>query len=713
MNLREVLHRCDRVQKSFPFKVGASALVVILGIAAFVTYLVLTRPPAPSSPALDDPAAATATLPPATQPPSSTPAPPPSLAAPTEGTQTGSLTAEQLKEFEKAKSAIEAASKILGELATARYGPGSVSIGIALATGIALIVIWLGLALTYLAFIAIAAGIAYPMMLVPSLKGYATVLIGSVILAAAFTALMAALKAILSDNPVSEFLGAMTKPMSSPIPGTQKQRLFPLPVDASVRGIAMKTVIEALRMKVSLIFIILLIFGLAALPLLIDESTPLRYRVQSFLQWGTGGSFWIIAVLTLLFGVASVAFEQRDRQIWQTMTKPVSAAQYILGKWLGLIGINAVLLAVCSAGVLLFTEYLRNQPAIGEQRQAATSASGQITEDRLLLESQVLQARVAIEPETELKPNDPVFLETIIKPYIEENQKRDPDFGKDQATFDRITADLYKQVIGASRSIAPGTGRSFIFRGLGDAKRENRLLTLRYRVDAGSNKPDDLYQLTFVFGGIPTPPQSVGLGPTHTMPLYPNVINDEGDLIVEVYNAALYIQPDGSVLAKPNMETAQFPKGGLEVSYAAGSFRANFLRVAFILWIKLAFLAMLAVTCATFLSFPVACLVAFSVFLCAEGTAFLANSLEYYDAVDTGQKVVYWKVLIRSIGLWITWVFKTYADLKPTTRLVDGRLLGWGSVAWGASLLAVWTAVLYGIAVSIFRKRELATYSGQ
>jgi len=56
--------------------------------------------------------------------------------------------------------------------------------------------------------------------------------------------------------------------------------------------------------------------------------------------------------------------------------------------------------------------------------------------------------------------------------------------------------------------------------------------------------------------------------------------------------------------------------------------------------------------------------------------------------------------------------FNFYADLKPTQRLVDGRLLGWGSVAGGAATLAALTAMLYGAAVLIFRRRELAIYSG-
>jgi hypothetical protein len=691
MNARAVLARMNHVQKSFPFKVVASGAVVVLAIAAFVSYLVLTRDPTAQATA---PQPATAVTP--EQP---------------AGTPTGTtLTPEQMKQLEEAKSAIEGAQKILAGIATARHSTAVIAAAIAVIAGVWMVIIWLGVALTYLALTIIAGAIAYPMSLVPSLRSYATVLLGVVALAQAFTVLIALLKVVFSDNAVTEFLATLTQPVTSA--GQRRQRSIPLPFDSSVRGIAYKTVTEALRMKISLVFIIVLIFVLAALPLLLDEQTPLRYRVQSFLQWGTGGSFWIIAVLTLLFGVASVAFEQRDRQIWQTMTKPVTSAQYILGKWLGLIGINAVLLAVCCTGIFLFTEYLRNQPAIGEGARGAT-AGRQITEDRLILESQVLQARIAVEPQVEFSADDPEFLRDVVGPYIEDGQKRDPEFGKDQATYDRVVNDLYKQITGAHRSVAPGEGKRFVFKGLRGAKSGNHLITLRYKIDAGSNSPDALYRLTFVFGGTPIPPQPVGLGLTHTVPLYPNVINDDGELVMEVYNAALYPQPDGKILVEPNPETCQFPKGGMEVSYPAGSFHMNFLRVAFILWVKLAFLAMLGVTAATFLSFPVACLVAFSVFLCAEGTGFLANSLEYYDAVDTGQKVVYWKVFIRGVGMAITAIFKTYADLKPTTRLVDGQLLGWGGVATGTAILAIWTLALYGVAVSIFRKRELATYSGQ
>jgi hypothetical protein len=58
-------------------------------------------------------------------------------------------------------------------------------------------------------------------------------------------------------------------------------------------------------------------------------------------------------------------------------------------------------------------------------------------------------------------------------------------------------------------------------------------------------------------------------------------------------------------------------------------------------------------------------------------------------------------------------LFKIYADLRPTGRLVDGLRLSWADVSWGVAVLSLCTAVLYVVGVLVFRRRELATYSGQ
>lgn len=642
MNLRELLSRLNRIQQSLPFKVIASLVVIAAAITTFIfTFVALTAPGA-------DEAAARA--------------------------------AEALRETGQTGIAMEASEQLLRGIAGRRADLTNFAIGLGLATGVGLIIIWLGLALTYLALLGVALGVAVPLNLM-GFRASARILAGIVALTAAFAALLQVLRVAFSG------------------PGP-------------VVGIARNVLIEAVRMKVALVFIILLIFALAALPGWLDTNTPLRYRVQSFLQYGTGGSYWIIAILILFFSVGTVAFEQRDRQIWQTMTKPVTAWQYILGKWLGVSGLAAVLLAVSSAGVFLFTEYLRKQPAVGESVRMVTGSQG-VTEDRMILETQVLAARRTVEPTLPLTPNDQEFLEGVRR-YILDRQTYDPDFAKDRETFDKVRSDLYKSYELGYRSIAPDDYRDFVFEGLAEARRRNQPLTLRYRIDAGGNPPGAIYRITFNFGGDIHPPVGVALGPSHTLTLYPQVVDDEGRVLVSVYNGALLpVDPVGGYVREPNPETISFPPGGLELSYSVGSFQMNFLRTAFVLWLKLSFLAMLGITAATFLSFPVACLVAFAVFFAAEGAGFLADSIKYYDALDHDGNIVYWKIPVRAIGLAISGMFKTYADLRPTTRLVDGRLLSWGALAWGMSILIVWAGILFTLAVAIFRRRELATYSGQ
>jgi ABC-type transport system involved in multi-copper enzyme maturation permease subunit len=131
-----------------------------------------------------------------------------------------------------------------------------------------------------------------------------------------------------------------------------------------------------------------------------------------------------------------------------------------------------------------------------------------------------------------------------------------------------------------------------------------------------------------------------------------------------------------------------------------------------VLWVKLAFLAMLGVCASTFLSFPVACLIAFGVFLLAEMSGFLVTAAETYSTTDTKGNTIWFKVVTANITNWVGQLFFVYNDLTPVRRLVQGVLMPWSSVATGTGVLAGLTGLLYGLAIFIFKRRELAIYSG-
>ncbi len=69
--------------------------------------------------------------------------------------------------------------------------------------------------------------------------------------------------------------------------------------------------------------------------------------------------------------------------------------------------------------------------------------------------------------------------------------------------------------------------------------------------------------------------------------------------------------------------------------------------------------------------------------------------------------------MVRLIALPVNWAFRWYGEMNPTESLIDGRMLSWGSLAQGSGLLVGVTAVILTVGAVIFRRRELATYSGK
>lgn len=650
MSLRERLAKLGALQRSLAFRIGASALVTVVAVAVLIVQVVAAN--APAAPAAE-------------------------TAAPV-----ANETAEMRAERESLNAGIAASDRILSTIIQRGADPTRVYLTTALVWSVAVAAIWLGIGLTIAGVLAIAAVVIVPLYLFPVTRDYATFFTGIAILATTLTTML---------RVASLMLAGTWRPVA----------------------IARNVLTEAVRLKVSAIFIVVLVFALAALPGLLDPQTPLRYRVQSLLQWGMGGTFFIISVLTVVFSVATVAFEQRDKVIWQTMTKPVRPWEYVLGKWLGVTMLAGVLLLVSATGLYLFAQYVRQQPALGESSAYVAGGGGTVSDDRRILETQVLSARRtrAADP----PPIDEVQFAANVNEKVEEEARRLLASGNQgAATFaaeqdrmrEKIRTDLRRSVSIEYRTIDVGEARLFVFTGLKEAKRSNSPLILRYKINSGSDRPDVLYRVTFVFpSAMGATVEEVGLGKFHYLELLPTIVNENGEVAMQVLNG-------DADTRRGNPMSFTFPPDGLEMSYVASTFEGNFSRVVCVLWLKLAFLAMVGVLMATFTSFPVACLVTFVVFAAAEGATFLLGALENYRTETNEGKVIYFNTFIAFIATWVARAFKVYSELQPTSRLVDGRMLGWGDVARGVVVVTLWMGVLYGAAVAAFRRRELAIYSG-
>ena len=560
------------------------------------------------------------------------------------------------------------------------YMVGAFSISLML-----IIVIWMGLGLVHPVLALIALGIYFPLR-GTAFDVHASILLGMVILALCFMTLIRASGIVLGSS-------------------------YP------VAAIAKNVLAEAIRMKISLVFIVMLFFVLAALPMLLNDEASLRYRIQNFLQYSSGFTFMFIALLVVFFGAATVTYEQREKVIWQTMTKPVAAWQYLLGKWLGVVSLAAILLTVSATGVFLFTEYLRNQPAVGETLPFQATEGVDITEDRLFLETQVLASRDSVLPMAKFDINDPRF-EAALEDQIQRERASNPSFNPSSAERRARKLKIYSDVTTEYFSIDPLREKleEFVFPGLWYAKANSLPLTLRYKINAEGNRPDKFYILTFGFdNGEILPPRRTGLGFSHTLTIPPEYINDRGEIRVQIINGQMVADDSGGDVfqIQTNINTINIPPDGLEISYSTGSYRPNFVRVFFVLWIKLAMLAMLAVWASTFTSFPVACLISGGLFLIGESSGFVQESLPGWGKTNSDGDPSLYHTIIYHVADNVSSFFRVYTDLSPTARLTEGRMLSWASVSQGVFVLGLIAVLFYFSGVLIFRRRQLAIYSGQ
>lgn len=649
MKLSDRLNTLDRLQHARSFKIGASILVLI----ALLTYIgfsvVGSTTKTPQDTSLSE-------VPKMLQ------------------DQDGNLIPNPLIERDKQLRAILDVSQ----------SPINGIVSVTFISAFLIIVIWLGLGLTYIGTMGIVALIGWPLY---SLGGglwssLGFFLIGATLLMLSFTVLLRGIRIALS----------------SPHP---------------ITTIARNVLAEAIRMKISIVFILLLAFMLAVMPMMLDGDQPLRYRVQGFLQWSTSASFWLIALLVVFFGAATVSYEQREKVIWQTMTKPVAAWQYILGKWLGVVLLAGTLLTVSALGIFQFTEYLRSQTALGEVAPYQASAGRVMTEDRMILETQVLTARRSVYPFLPFHPSDPEF-DAAVEAEIAQERLLQTNYNPTPAQIAAIRKKLYDEAATDYRSIDPVYEgyANYTFSGLGPAKRAGKPLTIRYKINAEGNRPDVYYAITFAFeDGTTIPKPQTGLGFSHSFTIDSKFINDNGQLKVQIYNGEVGVGREGRMMMRPNSGTMTIPPDGLEISYQVGTFQGNFARIMMVLWVKLAMLAMLAVWASCFASFPVACLMSISVFLIGESAGFVQSALPAW-AMDTESVVGIFRTLIFHFADRISRFFAVYNDLKPTQRIADGRVLGWGQVSTGVLALSVATGLFYIFGVYIFRRRQLAIYSG-
>ncbi len=222
-------------------------------------------------------------------------------------------------------------------------------------------------------------------------------------------------------------------------------------------AVARHTFKQCLRMKIAGLFMLLLAVTLVALPFGMKGDGTLAGQIRSFLSYGPGLTAMVLSLMTVFLSAGMISSDIRDKQIFSVATKPVPRWQYIFGRWLGLLLLNAMLLSAASVGIYGMTRYLRTRPSLH-------------SEDRRAVETEVFAARQAFAPAPlDLQANldrrikelrESGRLKAALEAYLAETD------GDMRLAMKLLNAELESQVSTEIQSVGPNASMAWSFTGI-------------------------------------------------------------------------------------------------------------------------------------------------------------------------------------------------------------------------------------------------------
>jgi hypothetical protein len=448
-------------------------------------------------------------------------------------------------------------------------------------------------------------------------------------------------------------------------------------------AIAWLTLQEAVRSKLLLSLAILLVAGLVGLPLLIAGDNTLAGQIQVILTYTLAFATGMLSITTLWTACGGLSMEIQDRRLYLVITKPLHRHELWLGKWVGMMAMNAGLLLL--TGLIISTTI---RYTIAHSQESPQVKRG--------VTQQFLMARQALTP---LTPDGSAAAAEAARQLIHSGQA---PAGMPRGALEQR---LMEEIAIRRFIVPPGGGIQFSF-ALPDLQDRTQDLILSYRFD--STRPERKpVAARWTVGSAPENRSSF------TVTNYPGL---PATLVLE--NKEAWGSHDVSVtyqrLDTGNQATliladrTQRP----ELLVPCGSFEMNLLRGLLVILCRLAFLAALGLAAGCLLSTPVAVFAAFFILILMASAGYIetvATSGVFYVPHEGPVDVP------TGLDKAILHLFRGFnAVTHPLTRLDPVPLLAAGRVVSGElTLLALgWLAGLYTaitalIGIALFNRREL------
>jgi hypothetical protein len=444
----------------------------------------------------------------------------------------------------------------------------------------------------------------------------------------------------------------------------------------------------ALRFKLFLVIAVLLILAVVGLPLVIQDDGTARGFTQIILTYTLSAITALLGCSTLWLSCGTLARDIEECQIQVVATKPVARWQIWLGKWLGIVLLNALLLAISGACVFGLLQVRAGKLPADEQR---------------VLREQVLVARGSAK-----EANKDAEIDRDTDQYLKDRLKSSP---VETVDLPEVRKQIREEVKAEYQLVPPSYTREWKI-DLGTANDlRNQPLQLRVKFNAANKSPSGTFPLLWRVGN----PAGTNYWRSEAMHLAPDtfhefqipagLINNDGILDIIVYNptsiALLFSMDDG-----------------MEVLYPKGGFAMNFVRGLGIIFCWMALMAALGLMSASFLSFPVATFFSLALLIVVLSGGTLAESVDSGSVAagneETGQSGhSVMDVVLIPMFKGIVAIVSLVRNYSPIDFLSTGRDISWSELGRAfAQLVLLLGGILALVGNYFFNRRELATAQG-
>ena len=446
----------------------------------------------------------------------------------------------------------------------------------------------------------------------------------------------------------------------------------------------------ALRFKLFLVIAVLLILAVVGLPLVIQDDGTARGFTQIILTYTLSAITALLGISTLWLSCGTLARDIEECQIQVVATKPIARWQIWLGKWLGIVTLNAALLAISGACVFALLQWRAGKLPAAEQK---------------ILREQVLVARGSakeadntadIERATELELQAKLKNSAVEKVDVAEVRKQ-----------------IREGVKGKFQLVQPSWQRTWEI-DLGFTKNylHGKPLQLRVKFNAAQKSASGTFDAMWQVG-VPEKtkfwrtqyPMSLAPDTFHEFEIPPDLFDENGILTITFVNV------NNTALLFPLDE-------GMEVLYPEGGFALNFARGLGIIFCWMALMAALGLMAASFLSFPVATFFSLAMLTLVLSSGTLADAVESGSvAAGNEEKGIAGHsiadgVLIPSFK-GVLAVIKLVQNYSPIDALSTGRSITWGELGAAFAQIVLLIGGIFAVAgIIFFNRRELATAQG-